>query len=133
MEQFIINTKEFFIYLESSVFQPFSIRRTSWKFLITLWNLNVPYSTIFSIFREPRKELAEPLGSAEPRLKNTDLDKRSEVIVDYRVIFDHFRGEHHFFGCAPFGYLYFISFQLNEPGLIGCRNRSWHSFDTISI
>jgi len=23
----------------------------------------------------------------------------------------------HFFWCAPFGYLYFLSFQLNEPGL----------------
>jgi len=30
-------------------------------------------STIYSIFREPSKELAEPLGSAEPRLKNTGL------------------------------------------------------------
>jgi hypothetical protein len=46
----------------SSVFQPFSIRGTSCKFLITWRNLNVPYSTIFSIFKEPRKELAEPLG-----------------------------------------------------------------------
>jgi len=33
------------------------------------------YSNIFSIFREPRKELAEPLGSAEPRLKNTVLER----------------------------------------------------------
>jgi len=65
----------------SNVFQPFSSRGTSQKFLI-MWrnhglhgrNLNTPYSTIYSIFREPSKELAEPLGSAEPRLKNTDLD-----------------------------------------------------------
>jgi len=55
----------FFIY--SSVFQPFSIRGTSCKFIITWQNLNVPYSTIFNIFREPRNKLAEP------RLKNTDL------------------------------------------------------------
>jgi len=56
-----------------SVFQPFSSCGTSRKFLIIWWNLNAPYSTIYSIFREPSKELAEPLGSAEPRLKNTDL------------------------------------------------------------
>ena len=31
------------------------------------------YSTTYSIFREPSKELAGPLGSAEPKLKNTDL------------------------------------------------------------
>jgi len=39
---------------------------------IIIWrNLNAPYGTIYSIFREPSKELTEPLGSAEPRLKNT--------------------------------------------------------------
>jgi len=60
-----------------SVFQPFSCRETSQKFLIIWRNLNAPYSTICSIFREPSKELAEPLGSAEPRLKNTDVVARS--------------------------------------------------------
>ena len=39
-----------------------------------IWrNLNASNSTIYSVFREPSKELAEPLGSAEPRLKNTVL------------------------------------------------------------
>ena len=57
----------------SSVFQPFSSRGTSQKFLIIWRNLNAPYSTIYCIFREPSKELAEPLGSAEPKLKNTDF------------------------------------------------------------
>jgi len=61
------------LFLYGSVFQPFSIRGTSWKFLITWRNLNVPYSAIFSIFKEPRKKLTEPLGSAEPRMKNTAL------------------------------------------------------------
>jgi hypothetical protein len=57
----------------TSVFQPFSSRGTSQKF-INIWrNLNAPHSTIYSIFREPSKKLAEPLGSAEPRLKNTGL------------------------------------------------------------
>jgi len=50
---------------QGSVFQPFSSRGTSQKFLIIWRNLNAPYSTIYSIFREPNKELAEP------RLKNT--------------------------------------------------------------
>ncbi len=45
------------------------------NFLSRTWrNLNVPFSTIFSLFTEPRKELVEPLGSAEPRLKNTGLE-----------------------------------------------------------
>jgi len=39
-----------------------------------IWrNLNASNSTIYSVFREPSKELAEPLGSAEPRLKTTAL------------------------------------------------------------
>jgi len=50
--------------------QCFSSHGTSQKFLIIWRNLNAPFSTIYSIFREPSKELAEPLGSAEPRLKN---------------------------------------------------------------
>jgi len=56
--------------LYDSVFQPFSSRGTSQKFLIIWQNLNAPYTTIF---REPSKELAEPLGSVESRLKNTAL------------------------------------------------------------
>ncbi len=40
-----------------------------------IWrNLNASNSIINSVFREPSKELAEPLGSAEPRLKNTVLE-----------------------------------------------------------
>jgi len=39
-----------------------------------IWrNLNASNSTIYRVFRELSKELAEPLGSAEPRLKNTGL------------------------------------------------------------
>jgi len=56
--------------VDCSVFQPFSSLGTSQKFIIIWRNLNAPYSTIYSIFRESSKELAEPLGSAEPRLKN---------------------------------------------------------------
>ncbi len=48
-------------------------RGTSQKFLIIWRNLNAPFSNIYSIFRDPSKELAEPLGSAEPRLKNTGV------------------------------------------------------------
>jgi hypothetical protein len=59
-----------------SVFQPFSIRGAYWKFLFTRSNINVPYSNIYSIFREPRKELAEPLGSAALRVKNTAVHSR---------------------------------------------------------
>jgi hypothetical protein len=33
-----------------------------------IWrNLNASNSTTYNVFREPSKELAEPLGSAEPR------------------------------------------------------------------
>ncbi len=39
-----------------------------------IWqNLNAINITVYNVFREPSKELAEPLGSAEPRLKNTAL------------------------------------------------------------
>ncbi len=38
-----------------------------------------------------------------------------------------------FFWCAPFGYLYFLSFLIIEWTRIGCRNLSWHGFGTISI
>jgi len=65
--------------LYCSVFQPFSSRGTRQKFLIIWRNLNTPYGTIYSIFREPSKELAEPLGSAEPRLKNTAVLIHSNV------------------------------------------------------
>jgi len=65
----------FSIIVYFSFFQPFSSRGTSQKFLIIWRNLNAPNSTIYSIFREPSKELAEPLGSAEPRLKNTGIFK----------------------------------------------------------
>jgi hypothetical protein len=45
-----------------------------------IWrNLHASNSTIYSVFREPSKELAEPLGSAEPRLKNT-------VVRDQKVV-----------------------------------------------
>jgi len=64
---------QFDVMVYSSVFQPFSSRGTRQKFLIIWWNLNTPYGTIYRIFREPSKELAEPLGSTEPRLKNTGL------------------------------------------------------------
>ncbi len=57
----------------TSVFQPSSSRGTSKTFLIIWRNLNAPCCSIYSIFREPSKELVEPLGSAEPRLKNTVL------------------------------------------------------------
>ncbi len=56
-----------------SVFQPFSSRGTFQKFLMIWRNLKASNSTIYSVFREPSKELAEPLGSAKPRLKNTGV------------------------------------------------------------
>jgi len=69
----ILNNKYLKIWLKNGLggvwrtLKDFS-RTPGWKFLITWQNLNVQYSTIFSIFREPRKELAEP------RLKNTVLE-----------------------------------------------------------
>ncbi len=70
---FINILRAFLPTLYISVFQPFSSRGTSQNCLIIWRNLNNPYSTIYSIFREPRKKYAEPLGSAEPRLKNTAI------------------------------------------------------------
>jgi len=64
-----------------SVFQPFSSRGTSQKFIIIWRNLNTPYSAIYSITREPSKELAEPLGSAEARLKNTALHSHRRGLI----------------------------------------------------
>ena len=38
-----------------------------------IWrNLNT-LNSIYSVFKEPNKQLAKPLGSAEPGLKNTGL------------------------------------------------------------
>jgi hypothetical protein len=71
------------------VFQPFSNRGTSQKFL-TIWrNLNALYSTIYSIFKEPSKELAEPLGSAEPMLKNTALYRQKYKLSLYQLSQTH--------------------------------------------
>jgi len=44
-------------------------------------NLNAINSTVYSVFREPSKELAEPLGSAEPRLKNIEILMKIEATV----------------------------------------------------
>ncbi len=60
-------------------FNLFQVAEPLKNFIIIWRNLNAPYSTIYSIFSEPSKELAEPLGSAEPRLKNTAVaDQISE-------------------------------------------------------
>jgi len=56
-----------------SVFQPFLSRGTFQKFHMIWQNLHASNSTIYSVFREPSKKLAEPLGSSEPRLKNTAI------------------------------------------------------------
>jgi len=46
-----------------------------------IWrNLSASNSTIYSVFGEPSKELAEPLGSAEPRLKNTALEDETVIV-----------------------------------------------------
>jgi len=47
------------------------------------------------------------------RYLNLDHNKSAIKIMVTRNIKDF----NFVFGCAPFGYLYFISFQLNEPGL----------------
>jgi hypothetical protein len=63
----------------TSVFQPFSSRGT-FQNLLSVWrNLDTQNSTNLWILREPSYELAEPLGSAEPRLKNTDVDSCSMI------------------------------------------------------
>ncbi len=67
--------------LYRSAFQPFSSRGTSQEFLIMWRNLNTPYSTIYSIFREPSKELAEP------RLKNTALSAPRCFYATMRAMF----------------------------------------------
>ncbi len=56
-----------------SGFQPFSSCGT-FETLLNFWrNLDTKNSTNMMILAEPCKELAEPVGSAEPRLKNTVL------------------------------------------------------------
>jgi len=50
---------------------------------LKIWrNLDTQNSTNMRILRELRKELAEPLGSAEPRLKNTDVEAQN--ILKYK-------------------------------------------------
>ncbi len=56
-----------------SVFQPFSSRGTFQKLLSVWRNLDTQNSANLRILREPSSERAEPLGSAEPRLKNTGV------------------------------------------------------------
>ena len=49
-----------------------------------IWrNLIAQSSTSNSIFREPEKELAEPMGSIEPVLKNNELDNTLESLRLY--------------------------------------------------
>jgi len=67
--------------LLNNVFQPFSSLGTSLKFLIIWRNLNAPYSTIYSIFKEPSKKLAEP------RLKNTALEIKLSCIRAKDIFF----------------------------------------------
>jgi len=51
-----------------------------------IWrNLHASNSTIYSGFREPSKEVAEPLGSAEPRLKNTVLMAKENLGKHWQV------------------------------------------------
>ncbi len=66
-----------------SVFQPFSSRGTSQQFLIIRRNLNTPYSTIYSIFKEPSEKLAEP------RWKNTDLGYKTFVLYLLQSLFNY--------------------------------------------
>ncbi len=57
--------------------------RRTFEIIISIWrNPNTQNSTNLRIHREPSKELAEPLGSAEPRLKNTDIDNEETIYVN---------------------------------------------------
>jgi len=66
-ESFDVMSKYHTIY--TSAFQPFSSRGT-FETLLNFWrNLDTKNSANLRILAEPCKELAEPVGSAEPRLK----------------------------------------------------------------
>ena len=60
--------------MKSSVFQPFSSHGTPGTLIIIWRNQNIVNRINRNFLREPSKELAEPLGSAEHRLKNTDVE-----------------------------------------------------------
>jgi len=60
--------------VKSSVFQPFSSRGTLETLLNVWWNLDTKNNINFSILKERRKQWTEPLGSAEPRLKNNVIE-----------------------------------------------------------
>jgi hypothetical protein len=50
------------------------------------------------------------------------------VWIKIIINFGHFCYTHIFL-CAPFGYLYFLSFSINQWTRIGCKNWSiWHHF-----
>ena len=59
-----------------------------------IWrNLIIQNSTIYSLFREPSKELAEPMGTAEPGLKNTDVASSVSPIDKYNIRTNQQRSE----------------------------------------
>ena len=64
---------------KSSVLKPFLSLGTFETFMSIWRNLNVQNNNIFSIFREPLKELTEPPGSTESGLKNTDQKERNNI------------------------------------------------------
>jgi len=55
----------------SVFFNLFQVTEPFKQYFCPWWNLATQNSTNLRILREPRKELAEPLSSSEPRLKNT--------------------------------------------------------------
>jgi len=73
-------------------FSTFSSRGT-FETILSIWqNLDTQNSTNMSILRKPFQELAEPLGYAELRLKNTDLHIGMIVIkwLYFRLPFSSF-------------------------------------------
>ncbi len=58
----------------------FNLSRGTFETILKFWrNLDTKISAYLMILTEPCKELAEPVGSAEPRLKNTGLELYSNV------------------------------------------------------
>ncbi len=72
-------------HVKTSVFQPFSSRGTFETLLNLVWHLDTKISANLKILAEPCKDLAEIVGSAEPRLKNAGLHTFSCTFLDFSI------------------------------------------------
>jgi hypothetical protein len=109
---------------------------------LNMWHTNLYYSNAkilerkynWYVFWQIDAFIMKPDEWLDTRLRTWAKSQRQETSL--KLLFVS-RGQFHqhvfktFFWCAPFGYLYFLSFSLDDLTRIGCRNLSWYGFETI--